>query len=464
MLPSAGELVAHFLRTNGYTETLKSFISESGSPPDIGAGSDGAVTIEKILQEKKTFDLSLNFEKLGVDDQNLSWTIAAPMNALPIDCLPSRSNPLHISVVNTLLPSESSTRQLVVVTTADRQLHLIDPLLPKANLVRSYTCFQDSPILDVVPFGKQYLLIGSMSGMLRLYDTAQDRIIAQRKDHAKYIVKIATYSSNGSLLVATAGWDAKVNLYRVGVEADSPHLDVPIATLTLPSIPETTWFIASPDEGDPILGVSRRDSSFLHFYQLDGRSPQALSYVGKQNLAPHSNAWIAFTPSDVQPCPTDPSVVAVATSSTPHMKCLIVKLLLPRAPNELGFTPDAEEPTSQASQARAELAIADREEAAILVNVSTMAPQTAYSTPRIVWRPDGSGVYVSSDDGVVRGLEAKSGKIMASLEAHEPGSKLRCLWAGNINVADVDGSTAIKPTEYLISGGFDQKLILWSTK
>jgi WD40 repeat protein len=84
------------------------------------------------------------------------------------------------------------------------------------------------------------------------------------------------------------------------------------------------------------------------------------------------------------------------------------------------------------------------------------------STPRIVWRPDGSGVYVSSDDGVVRGIEAKTGKIIASLQAHEPGSKLRCLWAGHIQTKNVDNLEPTGTNEYLLSGGFDQKLILWS--
>ena len=191
----------------------------------------------------------------------------------------------------------------------------------------------------------------------------------------------------------------------------------------------------------------------------------AFTLIGKQNLAPHSNAWVAFTPSDVQICPTNPYLAAIATSSTPHMKLLVVKLLLPPtrfSVLETGPSLDQDVPVTQASQARAELLVADKEEAAILVNVSTMAPQTAYSTPRLVWRPDGTGVYVSSDDGIIRGIEVKSGKLVASLAAHEPGSKLRCLWAGRLKSCNSDHSEADRETEYLLSGGFDQKLILWS--
>jgi WD40 repeat protein len=148
------------------------------------------------------------------------------------------------------------------------------------------------------------------------------------------------------------------------------------------------------------------------------------------------------------------------------MKLLIVKLLLPRTQSSLlDATPDLgpNGTMTQASQARAELLIQDREEAAIVVNVSTLAPQTQYSTPRLVWRPDGSGLYVSSDDGLVRGIEAATGKLMVTLEGHDPGSKLRCLWAGNLDTCQQSSSDVTVEREYLVSGGFDQKLILWQT-
>lgn len=112
-------------------------------------------------------------------------------------------------------------------------------------------------------------------------------------------------------------------------------------------------------------------------------------------------------------------------------------------------------PATQAAQTRQEIAVRDREEAAILIQVSTLAPQTPYSTPQVCWRPDGSGVWVNGDDGVVRGLEVKTGKIVATLrDGHELGSKIRSLWAGCL---DFNG----KPEEWVISGGFDKKLIVW---
>ncbi|KAJ4409603.1 hypothetical protein N0V91_002524 [Didymella pomorum] len=466
MLPSAAELVARFLRTNGYTETLKSFVKEADLPSDTGAGSSSTVTIESILHEKKTFDLSLNFEKLGVEDGKREWAVPAPSKPAVLASLPSRSNILSVAAFMLQLPSYSSVRQYVAVTTADRQLHLLDPSSPSLELARSYTSFQDSPILDILTIGSQYMMIASMSGKLLLYDTVSDQILDERKDHSKYVVKIASWSDGDSVLVASAGWDSKVFLYRVSTGGGALRIGEPLYTLTLTSIPETLLFVRSPENGSPILLVARRDSTFLYYYSVPQSDDSAFELLGKQNLAPHSNAWVAFTPADVRICPTDPSIVAVATSSTPHMKILILKLLLP--PTRAADThetagAEAAEPAAltQASQARAELLIAEREEAAILVNVSTMAPQTAYSTPRLTWRPDGTGLYVSSDDGVVRGVETNSGKLVANMEAHEPGSKLRCLWAGILETCDNESSESTEAREVLISGGFDQRLILW---
>lgn len=71
------------------------------------------------------------------------------------------------------------------------------------------------------------------------------------------------------------------------------------------------------------------------------------------------------------------------------------------------------------------------------------------------WRPDGCGVWVNGDDGVLRGLEARTGKIVATLKGgHDAGSKIRSVWAGMVSV---DG----EEQEWVVSGGFDKKLIVW---
>jgi len=49
------------------------FIKEAGLPPDAGSQtSKNDLTIEQILEEKKVFDLSVQFEKLG-DEGVKGW-------------------------------------------------------------------------------------------------------------------------------------------------------------------------------------------------------------------------------------------------------------------------------------------------------------------------------------------------------------------------------------------------------
>jgi len=138
------------------------------------------------------------------------------------------------------------------------------------------------------------------------------------------------------------------------------------------------------------------------------------------------------------------------------MKLMVVRILYP--PPE-GSTTASVEPITQVAYMCADLAVQDKEDAAILVHVSTMAPRTPYSTPQVVWRPDGSGVFVNGDDGVLRGTEVKTGKVSAILkDGHEVGSKIRSIWCGNVH-ADGRGEE-----EWLLSGGFDHKLIVWRCK
>jgi len=451
-------------------------------PPDAGTIAKGDLTLEKILEEKKVFDLSLRFEKVGVGEDDKEWShpgrflasscvlnflryvrlcsdlfASAPSRPTRVSTLPSATNVLHVSIESFEDgPFSQGPHQLLFSTTADRRLHV---LYPDSNfsLDKSMGHLQDSPILACVPLGKKYLttISSGMSGQVLLYDHKEDRVLDERRDHRKYVVEVAVWEDVQDTWVATAGWDAKVFLYKVRRE-NALKLGPPVAVINLPTNPETITFIEHLDLGHPILLVTRRDSTSLHYYSLPAAEeasiaasePAELKLLGSQNLAPHSNAWIAFSPSSVAICPTDPTLLAVATSAVPHMKLIIVRLLIPSSASVV-------DPTTQAAQTRSNLAIQSREDTAILVHVSTFAPQTPYSTPQVVWRPDGSGIWVNGDDGVLRGLEAKTGTTVATLkDGHELGSKIRSIWCGMV---DVDEGKE----EWVISGGFDRRLVVW---
>jgi len=84
------------------------------------------------------------------------------------------------------------------------------------------------------------------------------------------------------------------------------------------------------------------------------------------------------------------------------------------------------------------------------MEVFTGAPQSVYSTAVFGWRVSGDGVWVNGDDGVVRGIERKTGKVVARLKASGDSEKVRSLWTGT-----VDGK------EVLVTGGFDKGIKVW---
>ena len=323
----------------------------------------------------------------------------------------------------------------------------------------------DSPILSCVAIGREGSLrtvSTSMSGQVVLYDHKDEAVLDERRDHKKYVVKAAAWEASDVTWIATAGWDAKIFLYSIPVSR-ACSLGSPVGFLSLSTNPETVTFIRHPDSEFPILLVTRRDSTLLYFYALPIHNespdppsdPHELQLLGTQNLAPHSSNWVSFSLSAVSLCPTDPTLLAVATSAVPHMRLIVVRLIFP--PLKRPLLP-RNEPATQADQAREKLITQDREDAMILIHVNTLAPQTPYSTPQVCWRPDGTGIWVNGDDGVVRGIEAQSGKIVATLkDGHKAGSKIRTLWAGMVNFIG-------RYQECVLSGGFDKKLIIWLTK
>ncbi|RMJ24874.1 hypothetical protein PHISP_04262 [Aspergillus sp. HF37] len=477
-------LVARFLRSSNYSQTLDAFIREAGLPADVGQANDKESnwTIEGVLQEKTTFDQSVNFERYTDDDKEKdAWSEPAPSNPTIIQT-PTSSNLLASSVERWTRPRDDESRDpespaasYIAATGADRQLHLFQTAQGN-DLAASFSGLTDSPILSYVSVcNGRCLLMTSMSGQLVLQRGSE--VMDRRKEHTKYAVKVAVdedVNEPWKIWAATAGWDAKIFVYCLRHperEAEGPtRIGEPVASISLPSIPESILFVRHAESGELILLVSRRDSTYLYYYGLDSpspspspsqspsQSPSECKILGKQNLAPHSNAWVAFSPSCLALSPHDPGLVAVATSTLPHMKVILARLLFPAADSlelDPGNTAATAEPVTQASQAMAALALQNREDAAIHIQANTFAPQTAYSTPQVAWRPDGSGVWVNGDDGVVRGVEARTGKVVALLkDGHAVGCKVRTIWAGWVEAPR-------GREEWVVSGGFDKRLIVW---
>lgn len=105
----ASILVARFLRSNNYNETLHTFIREAGLPSDAGVvnlnksdEADGVDkwTLEGIIQEKKKFDQTLSFERYGDSPAKDEWSVPGKLDRCMLllqmkhDSLNDRASPI----------------------------------------------------------------------------------------------------------------------------------------------------------------------------------------------------------------------------------------------------------------------------------------------------------------------------------------------------------------------------------
>jgi WD40 repeat protein len=419
--------------------------------------------------------------------------VIAPSTSHIISSLPSPSNILAVHVTPSRTPwtthQDAATPSQLLVSSADRKISVLHTDAEHELQKTLDLCLtHNSPVLSITSIADDAFITSSMSGHVDLYKPDHGFVDSQRH-HDKYAVQVIITQSRYDTrrgkpfcLAASAGWDQKICIYSFEPPFDAPISDgdtqynhsqigSAVAIIKVPTNPESVLFVRHPDSGDLYLIVGRRDSTYLYYYgiteELDAGPVLhpiiTIKEAGRQNLAPYANAWISFSPASVAACPIDATLIAVATSHLPHMKLILVRLLFPGFQGHRG-TAGFVVGGTQASQAGAELAVQDREDAAILLHVSTMSPQTPYSTPQVVWRPDGSGMWVNGDDGVVRGIEAKTGKIVAGLRGHEVGSKVRTLWAGMVSLQRAGGGESIEEEEWLVSGGFDKKVIVWKAE
>jgi WD40 repeat protein len=323
-------------------------------------------------------------------------------------CGVTPSNILFVSVAPSLMPFDGP---VLISTAADRSLRLFSAS-PPHELLRNFAAPSDSAILSVAVVEGKFLLLSTMTGRLSLLSPKTGEILATIKPHEKYAIRVL-YAAP---YVLSAAYDKTIVLHTLDISDGNVapvFSDQSAGKLALATPPEALAVVTLPSNGERAIVFSRRDSTVLHYHLLLPGLPEH----SKRNLSAADSGWISYHPMSIAIHPSNPSLLAVTTSSVPHMKFLIVPV-------------DSED---------------------VAKELFTGAPQSAYSTAVAAWRPDGSGVWLNADEGIVRGLEVKTGKVKAKLVACGRGEKVRTLWAGVVEGVG----------ECLVTGGFDKGLRVW---
>ncbi|KAF8428700.1 hypothetical protein EV426DRAFT_714164 [Tirmania nivea] len=372
------------------------------------------------LEEKRLYDLSVKLSpstipKGGYQVEN------SPCHPIVIG---KRANYVFVTLANfSTTPTDvdddgpfGSWKPLIIGCTVSGELGLYEVPTPDGNLVRStapartYNNLHMAPILAVCVLRGKYLLTGSMQGTVALHRAHDGKEIWRVKDHNKFVVKaevseeVDEEDARGWWF-ATAGYDKRVHVYRIHILGESEQHEeckiehvgsieydtIPEALCFIPSPPLLIHHTGTPQAEPPILIVSRRDSTKLYYYSLLPKP----TVIKKHELVPETSSHIIFSPMSLALSPGPQPLLAIATDSIPVMKYLLVEPHTGR----------------------------------VLVECFTGAPQTAYSTAAVVWRPSSKGgVWVNADDGVIRGVEAGSGKVVAELNGgHKRRRKVRTL-------------------------------------
>ncbi|ETN36944.1 uncharacterized protein HMPREF1541_07931 [Cyphellophora europaea CBS 101466] len=470
-------IVARYLQSQGYQQTLETFITETDLSPGAATTNPGDWDLEEIIKEKSLFDQNLNFEKDSAATRT-GWSEPCPQHP---------SQPEGANLANGLAVTADPKSGSIIASFVNNTVGFWDtarPVVPTLGILSA-----GRNILSLAAT-EQFLLTSQMDGSVSIHDIGTFRTLATIKAHSSYAVQVVPTWDNGNLLVATAGWDKKISIHYPQIrdqprdaEAAPSAITFPatFTTLSAPHNVQSLIFARHPDTSALYLIYTARDSIYLHYVLLTPNpatndsheatsTPYTATPAGRQSLAPQQHAtWTSFTPSWIEACPTDPTLLAIATSHTPSMKLILARLLFPSATS-----------TSTSNTSSLHPQTGTQDELAIKLVCTTSAPQNDYSTPRCAWRPDGSGVWVSGDDGVVRGVDAETGKVVVSLKprkengrgegllGHDPGSKIRALWAGVIGDEDVDDEGQGQGQgqgqgrrEVLISAGFDRKVLIW---
>lgn len=329
-----------------------------------------------------------------------------------------------------------------------------------------------SAVRSIAYMGSGFIISSGMDGRLVVTDMETGACAGQVKAHSR-LVNAMDYSSKFGL-VASGGYDGWVVVYKVVINTGSEKVELTkIGQYKFMQIPTIVKIAQLPHTGQPVVLACVQDSTYLNylsipnytnvttkeltaqFSSLSMSQPSVfgvntddtplLSIISRTNLldSVNTSSFVTFTPMSLDICPDGSNRFAVATSHSPYMRVIVGKIGLeePEGNNPAlsgtsahGIPSAFADPSSSQSSDASSLGkesstkenvgkasstgVDEKKEpygTMVLHNILAHAQQDQYSMPKVKWSQSGTGVWVSGDDGLVRGLEVETGKLVVEL-------------------------------------------------
>lgn len=339
-------LVARFLLSSGYLDTLQAFSDESNiSISDFSLDQEDGeqVTLESLLEERRLREVSIALNKARLVDLEIKgWTEKCPEIGTPL-VLKSLSNVLFVNVER-VLGSWS-----IIITTADKALRIYS--YNDLKLQAEYPVLHTSPILEARVLHEHWLLTAGMDGQVIVTDLLSgDLKMALTPGHTRYVNRLVIHNERW---IATSGYDKVINMYEITNCSDTDITIEHRCARSFQTLPEGLLFVEL--EGKLMLVVTARDTCFLEYYDV-----ASLELQNRVNMNENKDLWVSFSGIDISQQPTGPRMIGLSTSTTPYGRWLAF---------EVG-------------------------KEGLQSNIFHGAPQSDLGVlPRHVWRPDGSGFW-----------------------------------------------------------------------
>lgn len=285
------------------------------------------------------------------------------------------------------LPDLYNNAKLVLTSSSDKSLRVFDVNTQKLQHVFHAVHGSSAAIRSITYIGKGIVVTGGMDGRFVATDLISKQEVGAERAHGRFINGVAFNSAHSVL--ASAGFDGFLKLYKIDVVESEPRK----VTFTLLGshkflqIPTAVALVELAECPGLTLLACTQDSTFMHFLQVPSTPTDEpvdiLQEIRKINLLDAEySSLVTFTPLDISIAPDGSNRYAVATSHAPHMRIILGNL----------------------------------NETEIEKNLLAYAPQDKFSNPRIKWSTDGKGIWATGDDGIVRGIEVVTGKVVAELK------------------------------------------------